>query len=119
MKVFDEKLTSSLIRIRDSKGFTQSYIADRLGISQKAYCYIEAGKCRMELFRFLNISHIFETHPMEILDKVISDEASWKRSIEICFNQKDCRLQKEVENLRTENKLLKAALDRFLSPDKL
>lgn len=117
MKVFDDKLTHSLIKIRDSKGYTQSYIAQRLGISQKAYCYIESGKCRMELFRFLNISHIVETHPMEILDKVISEEASWKTSNAICFNQRDCKLQKEVEDLRTENKLLKAALNRFLSSD--
>jgi transcriptional regulator with XRE-family HTH domain len=52
--------------IRESKNFTQEYMAEKLGISQNAYSKIEAGHTRLTTDRAEEISKILEI-PIESL----------------------------------------------------
>ena len=49
LKRGDKKLREYLKRIREEKGLTQQYIAEKLGISQNYYCDIENGVRQKEL----------------------------------------------------------------------
>lgn len=56
------------IRIgRLSKGYSQSYMAHLLDISQKAYCDIERGNTKLSLERFIDICMILELKHEEIV----------------------------------------------------
>ncbi len=45
---------------RVTKGYSQNYMADRLNISQRAYCKLECGKTKLSLRRFLAITKILD-----------------------------------------------------------
>lgn len=52
-------------RIREQKGFSQEYLADRLDISQASYARLENEETKITVDRLLKIAEILET---EILD---------------------------------------------------
>ncbi|WP_113636058.1 helix-turn-helix domain-containing protein [Nubsella zeaxanthinifaciens] len=63
--------TASLIRsIRASKGFSQEYIANELGIKQAAYSNIESGKSDITLNRLHDIANLLE---VSIFDLIIDN----------------------------------------------
>ncbi len=49
--------------IRQSKGFTQDYVAEKIGIDTVNYGRIERGQAKLTIERFLKISEIFEVKP--------------------------------------------------------
>lgn len=59
--------------IRQAKGFTQEYVADRLGIEAVNYGRIERGQAKLTIDRFVEISQILESSP---LDFFASDKTS-------------------------------------------
>lgn len=52
-------------RIREQKGFSQKYLADRLDISQASYARLKNEETKITVDRLLKIAEILET---EILD---------------------------------------------------
>lgn len=52
-------------RIREQKGFSQEYLADRLDISQASYARLENEETKITVDRLLKIAEILET---EIID---------------------------------------------------
>lgn len=68
--------------VRQVKGFSQEYMAMRLGISQNAYSKMERGKIFMRPERIQRIAEIFEMPPTAIFlvdaSKVVFPE--WTRS---------------------------------------
>jgi transcriptional regulator with XRE-family HTH domain len=116
MKLQVEKLSASLIKGRLSKGYSQSYIAEQLGISQKAYSILESGHCRIDLVRFLYISHHIELHPMEIIEAAITGSPSWARPLKV---YDDCQfeindLRSRIKDLEEINSLLKGVLSYMI-----
>lgn len=77
MKCIPLRLESVLLKIRVSKGYSQTYVAQHLGVSQKVYSKIESGKCKLDLIRFLKIAECLETHPMIIINQIIQGESPW------------------------------------------
>lgn len=110
-----EKLSALLTKARTNKGFSQTYMAQKLGISQKAYSYIESGNTKLDLIKILKIAHTTEMHPMAFIDKISEGIPSWE-----CVEPKEKSLTKEVEKLeafvaflKSENAYLRKAMDKI------
>lgn len=70
MSVHDLKtraIAAKIRKIRESKSYSQDYLAAKLGISQNAYSKIELGYSNITLSRLINISEILETDLTEII----------------------------------------------------
>jgi transcriptional regulator with XRE-family HTH domain len=59
-------VASNIRKIRESKNYTQDYLAVKLGISQNAYSKIELGYSKLALDRLLHICSILETEVMDL-----------------------------------------------------
>lgn len=58
-----------IIELRERKrNYSQSYMAQRLGMTQKAYSKIETGETRLTVHHLLQIADILEVELSEILD---------------------------------------------------
>ena len=55
-------------KIRESKNYTQEFMAESLGITQRAYSSIENGKTQLTIERLFEIAKILETSVIEILN---------------------------------------------------
>lgn len=103
MILHPEKLSAILMKARVSKGYSQTYMAYKLGISQKAYSYIESGHCKLDIIKFLKIADFTGTHPMSIIGKITEGIPSWE-----CIETKEIALTKENEKLEDHIVFLKA-----------
>ncbi len=52
--------------IRESKGYTQEYMAEMLGICQSTYAHLESGKTRLSVDRWIQIAGLLEV-PLDAL----------------------------------------------------
>jgi transcriptional regulator with XRE-family HTH domain len=59
-------VAANIRKIRESKNYTQDYLAVKLGISQNAYSKIELGYSKLALDRLLHICSILETEVMDL-----------------------------------------------------
>ncbi len=66
--MFDVRLCETLKRLRDRKGYTQKFIADKLGVCRSTYAYYEAGKVQPGLEKALIISKIYGITMEELLE---------------------------------------------------
>jgi transcriptional regulator with XRE-family HTH domain len=60
-------VVAKIRKIRESKNYSQDYLAAKLGISQNAYSKIELGYSNITLSRLANISDILEVDWVEII----------------------------------------------------
>ena len=71
MHTSEQLVTNILMRIkkiRIDKGYSQDYMADRLGISQNAYHKLERGHTRIHLEKFIDIAKILEIEISELIN---------------------------------------------------
>ncbi|TSJ40978.1 helix-turn-helix transcriptional regulator [Mucilaginibacter corticis] len=71
MAAIEEKVNFLLVNIRNRRhdlGYSQEYMAFRLGISQNAYSKIEAGKASMNIKRFFDIAGVLLTTPESLIE---------------------------------------------------
>ena len=60
---FKEKIDSllaSIKEVRTTKGYSQEYVATKLGMSQNAYSKLEMGKTSLKLKRLSQLADILE-----------------------------------------------------------
>jgi transcriptional regulator with XRE-family HTH domain len=55
-------------KIRESKDFTQDYLAMKLAISQNAYSKIELGYTKITVERLFQIARILEVDPVYLIN---------------------------------------------------
>lgn len=55
-------------KIRESKDYTQDYLAIKLAISQNAYSKIELGYTKITVERLFQIAHILEVDPVYLIN---------------------------------------------------
>ena len=108
MRIFIEKLSGILIRTRQKIGFSQSYVARKIRVSQKTYSRLERGLIKLDLERFLLITDCLGIHPMEIINSIFDGKSNWGESIPPKEN-----LAKENERLAKELETSNAALEHF------
>lgn len=54
--------------VREERGYTQQFIAEKLGISQNAYSKIEIGSSKLTLQRCLQIADVLEVTIPRLFD---------------------------------------------------
>jgi transcriptional regulator with XRE-family HTH domain len=54
--------------IRESRGYTQEYMAEMLNICQSTYANLESGKTTLSINRLLGIAEILDTDFAELID---------------------------------------------------
>lgn len=63
-----DQIGPAIRSLRESRGYSQEYMADRLDISQSNYACLESGKTAMRVDRLLRIMDILETDPTQLLN---------------------------------------------------
>jgi transcriptional regulator with XRE-family HTH domain len=71
-----ENIAANIRKIREIKGLSQEFIAERLGLSQNAYSKIERGEVKLSSERLTQISSILE----------VSEEIIRNFSEQVIFN---------------------------------
>ncbi|MFZ4436087.1 MAG: helix-turn-helix domain-containing protein [Flavobacterium psychrophilum] len=62
-----EQAETKIKQIRELKNFTQDYVAQKLGLSTRAYSKIETGETQLTINRLNEISSILGVQPLEVL----------------------------------------------------
>ncbi len=116
MIVHLEKLSTTIMKARFRKGFSQTFMAHKLGISQKSYSHIESGQCKLDLIRFLRIADYTEMHPMFIIEKIIEGTASWEtiETKEAALAREIEKLEAQIVYLKSHNTFLKETVNKLL-----
>ena len=102
-------------KIRELKGFSQDYVAQKLNLTQKAYSNIEAGKTKLDFDRLEDISKILEIEPMNVLafDEQIlfnnNNHATQTGSFGVFYASKEEHnlYKAQIEQLKEENTFLR------------
>ncbi len=61
----------SIKKIREVKGFSQAYMAAKLGVSQSRYCKMEKEAMGLTLEKLIKISEVLDFDLIEIIQKEI------------------------------------------------
>lgn len=111
------KISERIKSIRVSKQFSQDYMANELGISQRAYSKIENDEIKLDLEKLQKIAEIFEMEAGEILNgensqaNVFNNYKSITNAVVNNYNKKQDELQNEIINiLKNEISSLKTIL---------
>ena len=67
MGVTEEQILGNIIAIRNKKGFSQDYMATKIGLKQSGYGLIERGDRRLQISTLLQIALAFEMHVVDII----------------------------------------------------
>lgn len=116
-----EKLSSVVLRARNKKGYSQMFMAQKLGISQKTYSYIESGHSIPDIIRLLKIAYYTELHPMHFIAKISEGTMVWDTG-----ETKTADMSKEIEKLeaqitflKSENLFLRESMSKMLDNHRL
>jgi len=66
---YSDKIGQQIRSIRESRGYSQEYMAEMLGTCQSAYANLESGKSVMRVDRLMNICAILETDVHLLLEQ--------------------------------------------------
>jgi transcriptional regulator with XRE-family HTH domain len=64
--VIPKEITNRIKDAREKKNYSQQYLAEQLGISQKAYSKIENGETKLTVDNLLKISKVLEVNLNEL-----------------------------------------------------
>lgn len=62
-----KEVEKNIKHIRELKNFTQEHLANKLGLSIRAYSKIESGETQLTINRLNQISEVLEVSPQDIL----------------------------------------------------
>ena len=105
-----KELSNNIRTLRQQNGWTQENVANDLGISVVAYGRIEQGKTDISISRLSQIADCFKIEPAMLLQGV--DVLNIARDSQN-YQKKDPeirRLEKEMAEVKAENKLIMALL---------
>jgi transcriptional regulator with XRE-family HTH domain len=63
----DKKLGTKIRQIRELKGFSQEYVASKIGITQRAYSKMERDEIKLDWNKITTIAQVFEMDPMDMV----------------------------------------------------
>ncbi len=75
------EILEKIRNLRLSRGYTQEYMAEKLGIDTVNYGRIERGKSKLTLDRFLKICEILQVSPAELLNDNQNEIISYLKKI--------------------------------------
>lgn len=62
-----EQVKETIKRLRKEKGYSQEYVAEKLGLSQNAYSKIELGYSGISIKKLFQFAELLETTPQYLL----------------------------------------------------
>ena len=65
-------------RIREAKGVSKTFVAQRLGLSLQGYRYIEDGDVKLDVERMKKIAHILSVDSAIFLDDKLTDSVIYE-----------------------------------------
>ena len=106
--------TASLIRsYRASKGFSQEYVANELGIKQAAYSNIESGKSDVTLNRLQDIAQLLEISVYDLIiesnksNAMVNEPPAKYKAGNISLNGYEVSVTIKINNADKESEILK------------
>lgn len=107
-----KKIISRIRTLREMKGFSQEYMAEKMNISQKTYSRLESGKTKLDCERLKKISTLLETSPNYILE---NSNLLPNSDIEKNIKTKHFYNQEYINHLLIEIDFLKKQNERILN----
>lgn len=66
MKLTEDQILSNIIAIRNKRGYSQEYLASKIGMKQAGYGHIEKGDRRLPVSLLLQIAVALDVHVVDI-----------------------------------------------------
>jgi transcriptional regulator with XRE-family HTH domain len=126
---YSDKIGQQIRSIRESRGYSQEYMAEMLGTCQSAYANLESGKSIMRVDRLLEICSLLEMDVHQLLEQCGTKKLAGQmnardgerntrdgeRNTEMNLSEKQV-YEQMILSLRSEIDFLRSLLK---SPDKL
>lgn len=117
-----KKETGHKIRqIRELKGYSQEFVASKLGISQRAYSKIETNQTKIDWERITKIAELFEVDPIDMIsfdDNLIFNNCNQSGKFETFINNMPERLieqyEKRIDELSQEIQFLRRQIEKSI-----
>ena|SRR5688572_13557380 len=89
---------------RESRGYSQDYMAEMLNICQSSYANIELGKTSLSLERLMQIAGILDADIHALIEnrKPENDQLSWKMSASENITHVVDKHEKMIKELKSE-----------------
>jgi len=93
------------------------FMAQRLGISQKTYSYMERGTSKPDIIELIKIANLTGIHPMQFLEKTFEGEPAWESNSisEANLLSQVQKLEKEIIFLKSQNLFLSKSIAKLLN----
>lgn len=92
-------VSDKIRRLRNEKGYSQQYLALKLGISQNAYHKLEKGETKLSFERLQQLATVLEVSIEELTEQSKESGTANEKRLE--------SLEKEVNDLKSVLKVLK------------
>jgi transcriptional regulator with XRE-family HTH domain len=113
-------ILENIAKIRKNKGFSQEYLADKLGMKQSGYALIEKGDRGLQYELLLQIAAVFEMDVIDIIafpkkyvdvDSIVFESTPKAEKVSITFevspDKRDYLLKMVLGEKREDNKSIK------------
>ena len=90
------QILEKIRNIRLSRGYTQEYMGEKLGIDTVNYGRIERGKSKLSLERFIKICEILEVSPGDLLNSEKEEVIEYLKKI----YETEIKILNTVKNLK-------------------
>ncbi|GAA0875183.1 hypothetical protein GCM10009118_15920 [Wandonia haliotis] len=95
-----KEIGSKIRQIRELRGYSQEFIASKLGISQRAYSKIEMNQTKLDWVKVTSIAEVLEVDPMDMIsfdDNLIFNNCSQSGKFEKFINNMPDKLIEQYE----------------------
>ncbi len=99
--------------LREIKGYSQEFMAEKLDISQRTYSKIESGQVKLDLERLKAIADLLEVEFINLLDDNATSTFNNYSKVKN-FGNVYISSQDYIEHLIEENKYLKQQVERLM-----
>ncbi len=123
----NQNLGERIKRLREERNYSQQYLAQKLGVSQKAYSKIETNQTKLSVDSLLKIAEVLETSINKILDTdgnavynnfsthngegIVIHKTSSDKVFEL-YEKLIITKDEEIKRLREQGDLLLKAIDK-------
>lgn len=118
-KKMDKNLGIKIRQLRELKGFSQEYMAQRLSMSQRSFSKLERQEVPLDWNRIAEIAAIFEMDPIDLItfdDDLVFNHLSQKASSGSTYSNLPSKLieqyEKRIQTLEEEIRFLRSLLER-------
>ncbi|MFP5471361.1 MAG: helix-turn-helix domain-containing protein [Bacteroidia bacterium] len=113
------KIGENIRKIREIKGYSQEYMAEKLNISQRQYSRIEKEQSKLDFAKFEQISTILEVTPAQLFgfdEKQIFNQYNNEQANGVYHNHFPDELknqyEKRISQLESENLFLRSLCEK-------